>query len=123
MPLKRYKSCPDCVDGPGGTTHFVENKEIGAPVLFVHDAYVIQPLPNAGVSTRGWTRLCGMTGRPGGRLGTTPKSWRTFPDECSLRIRPPLPSSTAPGSIWKTSDLGRKPPGVSTLSSAMGISR
>src|SRR5215472_16474295 len=121
MPLNKYKSCPDCVAGAGGTTQFVENKDMGLPVLLVHDAYVTQPLADAGGRSLGKTTLCGITGRPGGRLGITPKSCRTCPDGCSLRSRPPPPSSIAPGSTWKTSDLGRRPPGVSTWSSAMYI--
>jgi hypothetical protein len=38
MALNRKIVCPDCVAGAGGTIQFVENKEIGEPVLLVHEA-------------------------------------------------------------------------------------
>ena len=43
MPLNRKMVCPDWVDGAGGTTQLVANRETGVPVVLDQDAYVIQP--------------------------------------------------------------------------------
>jgi hypothetical protein len=53
MPENRKITCPECVAGGSGTTQVVTKDDTGVPVEFVHDAKVIQPLPNDGVTSAG----------------------------------------------------------------------
>src|SRR5271166_3067666 len=120
MPGNRKITCPDWVVGGSGITQVVEKDDAGVPVAFVHDAKVIQPLPNAGVALgSGCATLPGCRGTPAVCRCRTPKSVSISLEGPSLRKRPSVPSITAPLSIRWTWLLDRNPPGVSTRTSAI----
>ena len=118
-PLKRKITWPDEVAGAGGTVHVVVNEVSVFPVLFVHEASMIQPVPSPGTRPVSRVTFAGMRGLFPGRRVKGPWSVTSFPVRSISRIRSPLVSRTWPGAISCTIELGRKPPGVMTSWSAM----
>src|SRR5262245_12530539 len=133
MPLNRKIVWPWLVAGAGGTTHRVENRVMGLPVLFVQKAYEIQPEARAGTTAAAaagampgagtfgaWNTLPGIRGSRVGRLRSVPKLLNSLPFASIFFNTSAAIARKAPGSIWWTNDFCLYPPGVRTKSSAAG---
>ena len=132
MPLNRKTVCPEVVPGACGTVQVVEKAVIGVAAPLSHQAYVCHPSGNAAGTTVGDDRgasRCAVGPRPGpkARNGTLIAGgagilMRRFVASSILSIAPCSWISPKPGSTRWTKDLGRKPPGVRTRLSAIGVS-